>query len=92
MRILEFKNEIHQIIKNQSLVGCEPNKWLGQMYSFQLDNEDFITLKNIFITDYKIEIPIMRWENKTLMRISLNGYNSEENINKLIDILKKKNY
>ncbi|MAR30205.1 MAG: aminotransferase [Candidatus Marinimicrobia bacterium] len=92
LRILEFKNEIHQIIKNQSLVGCEPDKWLGQMYSFQLDNEDFITLKNIFITDYKIEIPIMRWENKTLMRISLNGYNSEENINKLIDILKKKNY
>ena len=92
LRILEFKNEIHEIIKNQSLVDCEPNKWLGQMYSFQIENEDFITLKNIFITDYKIEIPIMRWENKTLIRVSLNGYNSEENINKLLDVLKKNNY
>ena len=50
------------------------------MYSFQINYDDPIKLKSIFINDYKIEIPIMKWEDKTLMRISLNGYNSEDDV------------
>ena len=92
LRILEFRNEVHKIVQNQSLVDCNPNKWLGQMYSFQINYNDAIKLKNIFINDYKIEIPIMKWENKTLIRISLNGYNSQNDVDKLLEILKRNNY
>ena len=87
-RIIEFRSEIHQIINTQSMIGNNPKDWLGQMYSFQVQYEDFIKLKNIFINDYKIEIPIMRWEDKTLIRISLNGYNSENDIEKLLNVMK----
>ena len=91
-RILKFREEVHNIITNESLVGNTPDNWLGQMYSFQINYDDNIKLKNIFINDYNIEIPIMKWDNKTLMRISINGYNTEDDINKLLDILKNNNY
>ena len=91
-RILKFREEVHNIITNESLVGNTPDNWLGQMYSFQINYDDSIKLKNIFINDYNIEIPIMKWGNKTLMRLSINGYNTEDDINKLLDILKNNNY
>ena len=91
-RIIDFRNQVHQFINNQSFVNGEVQNWLGQMYSFQINYKDYIHLKNIFINDYKIEIPIMKWKNKTLIRISLNGYNSENDIEKLITILKNNNY
>ena len=69
------------------MVDCEADKWLGQMYSFQIENEDFITLKNIFITDYKIEIPIIFWQDKVYLRISINGYNSWNDIDVLVEAL-----
>ena len=62
------------------------------MYSFQLNYNDPVKLKSIFINDYKIEIPIMKWEDKTLIRISLNGYNNQDDVNKLLDVLNSNNY
>ena len=91
-KILEFRKEVHNIIKSKSLIDGNASDWLGQMYSFIIDYNDAIELKSRFINNYKIEIPIMEWENKTLMRISLNGYNNEDDINKLVDTLKKGSY
>ena len=87
-RIIEFRSQVHQITNTKSMVGGRTKDWLGQMYSFQVKYEDFMKLKKIFINDYKIEIPIMKWEDKTLIRISLNGYNSENNIEKLLNGIK----
>ena len=91
-RIIQFKEEVHNIIYHNSFIGGEPSRWLGQMYSFQVNHNDSLKLKNIFINKYKIEIPIQKWEDKTLMRISLNGYNTEKDIDKLLTILKNNNY
>ena len=87
--ILKVREEIHHIIQTDSLVYNSPEKWLGQMYSFQIDYQDVNKLKNILINDYKIEIPVMTWENKTLIRISLNGYNTTNDIDKFLSFLKK---
>ena len=37
----------------------------------------------------KIIIPIFEWENKLIMRISINGYNSESEIKQLLSCLRK---
>ena len=90
--IIQFREDVHSIIENESLIKDNPSNWLGQMYSFQLNYNDPVKLKSIFINDYKIEIPIMKWEDKTLIRISLNGYNNQDDVNKLLDVLNSNNY
>ena len=80
---------IHNIISGDPLVGDNVEKWLGQMCSFPVNYDDPIKLKSKLINDYQIEIPVMAWNDKTLMRISLNGYNSSKDVDKLLDVLKK---
>lgn len=38
---------------------------------------------------YRIEIPCLSWNGRQLLRISMQGYNSEEDIDALIDALRK---
>jgi len=90
--IFKVRNEIHDIIQGDPLVGDNADKWLGQMCSFPVNHDNSIELKNLLINKYKIEIPVMAWKDKTLMRISLNGYNTEDDIDKLLTILKENNY
>ena len=63
--------------------------WLGQMCSFPINYDDPDKLKSLLINKYKIEIPVSVWNNKILMRISLNGYNSSNDIDKLLSVLKQ---
>ena len=88
-KIIRFREEVHNILESESLIASIPVDWLGQMYSFQINYDNPIKLKSIFINDYKIEIPISKWKNDTLMRISLNGYNTDADIDKLLSALKK---
>ena len=39
--------------------------------------------------NYKIEIPIIPWENRSFVRISFQLYNSEKDLDKLFFALKK---
>tara|TARA_Y100001970_G_C14158425_1_gene817023 strand:- start:120 stop:1220 length:1101 start_codon:yes stop_codon:yes gene_type:complete len=87
--ILNFREEIHDVVGNDSLVKNNVKDWLGQMYSFQINYNDPLKLKDILINDYNIEIPIMYWEDKVLMRISINGYNSTSDLEKLLKALKE---
>jgi len=87
--IIKTRIEIHNIINNPPLVENNIEQWLGQMCSFEVNYPDDLKLKNILINDYNIEIPVMKWKNKTLMRISLNGYNTNNDVDKLLTVLKK---
>jgi isopenicillin-N epimerase len=41
-------------------------------------------LKNRLYDEYRIEIPVTEWNNKFFLRISIQGYNSQEDINVLV--------
>lgn len=49
--------------------------------------KDVNELKTRLFRDYKIEIPCLEWNNKHFLRLSVQGYNSEEDIEKLIEAL-----
>ena len=87
--ILKARKEIHNIIQSSPLVEDNVDQWLGQMCSFPIDYNDDIKLKNILINNYQIEIPVMKWKDKTLMRISLNGYNTNNDVDKFLTVLQK---
>ena len=61
--------------------------WFGQMSSICLPNCDVLDLYR-YLKSENIEIPIMEWNKKKILRISIQAYNSEKDIDKLITSLK----
>ena len=64
-------------------------KFLGQMSSFYINKKATIDYHIYFYKKYKIQIPFMLWNDKSLCRISIQAYNTKEDIYKLLDALKK---
>lgn len=72
------------------LLGTKPicpvtPEFLGQMCSIPIKTNNPTALKELLFTKYKIEIPIMTIDHGTFIRISLNGYNTESDL----EILRK---
>ena len=89
--ILDFRNEILSNFNTTVLFEGNPERWLGQMYSFSIPNEinTSLDIKSTLIHKYNIEIPVFVWEKKLYIRISLNGYNSEDDLHRLLEVLPK---
>ncbi len=67
------------------LLGSEPicpisSEFLGQMCSISIKTKNPLALKELLFTKYKIEIPVMTIDHGTFIRISLNGYNTESDL------------
>ena len=70
------------------LVGSEPicpvtDAFLGQMCSIPIRTQKPMELKETLYAKYKIEIPVMRIDHGTFLRISLNAYNSSDDLETL---------
>ena len=66
-----------------------PNNMLGQMASMVMPNIDHVNLKTTLINEYKIEIPVFKWKNMSILRVSYQVYNTEKDIEKLFTVLTK---
>ena len=75
---------------NQDPISSD--EFIGQMSSIKIKCKDTFELQKIFYENYKMIIPIIEWENSTLLRFSIQAYNSMEDIEKLIFALKKIKY
>lgn len=74
------------------LLGTEPicpitEEFLGQMCSIPIQTTKPTELKEMLIDTYKIEIPVMKINNRFFLRISLNAYNTEEDLDRLYSAL-----
>ena len=69
------KEKINHLLKNKEL---SHNKFLGQMNSFYINQNATIDYHIYFYKKYKIQIPFIIWNKKSLMRVSIQVYNSEE--------------
>ena len=79
----------NQITKITNLPKICPDNWLGQMATILFPTDDVNQLKNTLYNDYQIEIPTMNHNGYSAFRISLQGYNTEREIDYLIETLKK---
>ena len=79
------KKQINNLINKEPLASDE---FTGQMTSFYYDiNEDPFEFNVKFYLKYKIQIPFIEWKDKKLMRISVQAYNSKDDIIKLLNAL-----
>jgi isopenicillin-N epimerase len=71
------------------LTGLAPlncNDYLfGQFVSIPLpDNTDIIKLKDKLYKKYRIEVPLIQWNERKLLRVSIQGYNTKRDANALV--------
>tara|TARA_B110000196_G_scaffold105315_1_gene91428 strand:- start:21 stop:1184 length:1164 start_codon:yes stop_codon:yes gene_type:complete len=89
--ILDFREDYLSNFDTEVLFEDEPMQWLGQMFSFYIPNHvsEYERIKSQLIHEFNIEIPIFVWDGKLYIRISLNGYNSEDDLHRLLAVLPK---
>ena len=89
--ILDFRKEVFSKFETEPLFEDEASQWLGQMFSFSIPIHinECKQIKSQLIHEYNIEIPIAVWDGKLYLRISLNGYNNEEDLQRLLTVLPK---
>ncbi len=75
-----------------SMTGLPPlsnSNWFRQFVSIPLpEKTDLESIKCKLYEKYSIEIPLIAWNGKKLIRVSLQGYNSSRDIEKLLHALK----
>jgi isopenicillin-N epimerase len=75
-----------------SLLGSYPlcpvtDEFLGQMLSIPIRTTEPEKLQRHLFENYKIEIPVMRLDEKIFLRYSINAFNSQEDLDKLYSAL-----
>jgi len=63
--------------------------FLGQMLSIPINTPDPEKLKRRLFDDYRIEIAVNKQERRTLLRYSVNGFNGEEDLDRLYSALQE---
>ena len=66
-----------------------PIDMLGQMTSLVIPGFENTELKLKLINDYKIEIPIFKWKDMSILRVSYQVYNTDKDLDHLYNSLKK---
>jgi isopenicillin-N epimerase len=59
------------------------------MVSLPLPDCDVNTLKHRLYEEFRIEIPVFRWQDRCFARISVQGYNTPEEAQLLLEALRK---
>ena len=74
------------------VLGIRPlapdESWLCQMVAGELPECDVAGLKSSLYDRHRVEVPVQRWDDRPLVRASLQGYNDERDLDALVDALR----
>jgi len=59
----------------------------GQMGIAQLPSSNLPLLKYRLYNEYKVEVPLTEWGNRQFIRVSIQGYNTQEDVDMLVHAL-----
>tara|TARA_A100001015_G_scaffold302695_1_gene391214 strand:+ start:5492 stop:6631 length:1140 start_codon:yes stop_codon:yes gene_type:complete len=81
------RNEINKLLKKEPI---SDERFLGQMSSIPIKSNDILADQTEFYSKYSIQIPIFKWNDKEFFRISIQAYNTKEDIFRLLEALDDK--
>jgi isopenicillin-N epimerase len=79
----------------EALTGLAPvspdaPEWFTQLATTPLpDSVDADALKRRLWDEFRIEVPVMQWNGRKLLRISIQAYNTEADADRLLDALRR---
>jgi isopenicillin-N epimerase len=80
--VYQYAPIIANILGSEALAPIN-NSFIGQMISLPIATTDPMGLKKHLLNKYSIEIPIMQLGQRTFIRYSFNGFNTEADLQKL---------
>lgn len=93
----EVRNSSHNLLRQGiericDLTNLPPlypldSDFYSQMGIAPLPASNLSALKSRLYDEYKIEVPLIQWQDKQFVRISVQGYNSQEDIDALVNAL-----
>lgn len=94
----KVRKDCHELARDAQNRICEftglfslhpqDDTWFGQMITAPLPTEtDIATLKTRLYDEYRIEVPLIEWNGNKLIRVSVQGYNTRRDIDKLCHAL-----
>jgi isopenicillin-N epimerase len=87
MLVKQARDEINDLTQ-MTPICPDDQGWFQQLAAVQLPELDEKLLKTKLYDEYQVEVPCYRWNAKPLLRISVQGYNTEEDIQALVNGLK----
>jgi isopenicillin-N epimerase len=86
---VETWKRIHELT-GQTPLHSDPEIWFAQMTVATLPADvDIVALKQKLYDEYRVEIPLIDWHGNKLIRLSVQGYNSSRDTDRLLFALKK---
>jgi isopenicillin-N epimerase len=92
------RRECHELVRYarqqvSSLFGLPPltpddEQWFTHMSALPLPPCDLDALKRRLYDEYHIEIPVIRWNDRCFVRISIQGYNTRADVDALVAALR----
>lgn len=86
--------ECHELLREarrpiEALTGLPPicpdsPEWYAQMAAFPLPPCDAGALQRRLYDEYRVEVPVIEWGGRQLVRVSVQGYNTEADIDALV--------
>ena len=70
-------------------VSPDSMDWYMQMVTVPLPPCDALQFKARLYDEFRIELPIVVWHDKPYIRVSIQAYNTREDVEKLIEVLQK---
>ena len=86
--VIENYQRFCDLLKTQQLCPLS-SEYLGQMASIPANVANPVALKQLLFEKYKIEIPIMTVNGNVYIRYSINGYNSQKDLDTLYAALQQ---
>ena len=89
----QCSNLLHEFVPKilaatgQGALSSSSSEWFTQMASFVIPTDAWQGLKTKLYDDYKIEALTIWWNNRTLLRISVNAYNNALDLEHLVAAL-----
>lgn len=79
----------HSALDHFDVAPLSDDSWFAQMAAVPLPPCDPDALKARLYDEFRIEVPVMRWSDQTLIRISVQGYNTADDVERLLDALRR---
>ncbi len=76
----------------ERLTGLSPicgEDWIGQMFTVRLPPLEGLNLQPRLYDEFRIEVPQVKWNGQSMLRVSIQGYNSPDDVEVLLSSLGK---
>jgi isopenicillin-N epimerase len=94
----KVRSACHELVQEANMRICALNdmpshadeSWYMQFTAIPLpEDTDLVSLKSRLYDEYRIEVPVILWNKRKLLRVSVQGYNTRRDIEKLVEALRK---